>query len=100
MDAGKIDGFGNKMFTQLANLFFKGNFSDMLNESRIITRKAFDEIKFDAMQLDSTYQMSIRGLKKKQKIFEIEGNEGRRIGGQRKMKRIQTGSRLIKRLII
>ena len=100
LDAGKIDGFGNKMFTQLANLFFKGNLSDMLNESRIITRKAFDEIKFDAMQLDSTYQMSIRGLKKKQKIFEIEGNEGRRIGGQRKMRRIQTGSRLLKRLII
>ena len=100
LDAGKIDGFGNKMFTQLGNLFFKGNFADMLNESRIITRKAFDEIEFDAMQLDSTYQMSIRGLKKKQRIFEIEGNEGRRIGGQRKMKRIQTCSKLVKRLII
>ena len=100
LDAGKIDGFGNKMFTQLANLFFKSNLSDMLNESRIITRKAFDEIKFDAMQLDSTYQMSIRGLKKKQKFFEIDGNEGRRIGGERKMKRIQTGSKLLKRLII
>jgi glycosyltransferase involved in cell wall biosynthesis len=100
LDAGIIDGFGNKMFTQIANLFFKGNLSDMLNESRIITRKAFDEIEFDAMQLDSTYQMSIRGLKMKQRIFEIEGNEGRRIGGQRKMKRIQTGFRLLKRLII
>ena len=100
LDAGKIDGFGNKMFTKLANLFFKGNLSDTLNESRVITRAAFNELKFDAMQLDSTYQMSIRGLKKKQKIIEIVGNEGRRIGGERKMKRIQTGSRLLKRLII
>ena len=62
LDAGKIDGFGNKMFTKLANLFFKGNLSDTLNESRVITRAAFNELKFDAMQLDSTYQMSIRGL--------------------------------------
>ena len=100
LDAGRIDGFGNKMFTKLANFFFKGNLSDTLNESRVITRTAFDEIKFDAMQLDSTYQMSIRGLKKKQKIIEIVGNEGRRIGGQRKMKRIPTGSRLLKRLVI
>ena len=100
LDAGKIDGFGNKMFTKLANLFFKGNLSDTLNESRVITRAAFNELKFDAMQLDSTYQMSIRGLKKKQKIVEIVGNEGRRIGGERKMKRIQTGLRLFKRLLI
>lgn len=100
LDAGKIDGFGNKMFTKLANLFFKGNLSDTLNESRVITRAAFNELKFDAMQLDSTYQMSIRGLKKKQKMIEMVGNEGRRIGGERKMKRIQTGSRLFKRLII
>jgi len=100
LDAGKIDGFGNKMFTILANLFFKGNLLDTLNESRVITRAAFNELKFDAMQLDSTYQMSIRGLKKKQKIIEIVGNEGRRIGGERKMKRIQTGSRLFKRLMI
>ena len=100
LDAGKIDGFGNKMFTKLANLFFKGNLSDTLNESRVITRAAFNELKFDAMQLDSTYQMSIRGLKKKQKIVEIVGNEGRRIGGERKMKRIQTGLRLFKRLMI
>ena len=100
LDAGKIDGFGNKMFTKFANLCFNGNLSDTLNESRIITRTAFNELKFDAMQLDSTYQMSIRGLKKKQKIIEIVGNEGRRIGGERKMKRIQTGSRLLKRLLI
>ena len=100
LDAGIIDGFGNRMFTKLANLFFKGNLADTLNESRVITRAAFNELKFDAMQLDSTYQMSIRGLKKKQKIIEIVGNEGRRIGGERKMKRIQTGSRLLKRLII
>lgn len=99
LDAGKIDAFGNKMFTYLANLFFKGNLTDTLNESRIITRNAFNQLKFDAMQLDSTYQMSIRGLKLKQKYFEIIGNEGERIGGERKMRPFHTGCLLLKRLI-
>ena len=69
LDAGTIDAFGNRMFTFFANLFFNGNLTDALNESRIITRAAFNELKFDAMQLDSTYQMSIRGLKKKQRYL-------------------------------
>ena len=94
LDAGTIDAFGNRMFTFFANLFFNGNLTDALNESRIITRIAFNEIKFDAMQLDSTYQMSIRGLKRKQKICEIIGNEGERVGGTRKMKPLGTGSSL------
>jgi glycosyltransferase involved in cell wall biosynthesis len=46
-DAGIIDRFGNRMFTKLANLFFGGNLTDTLNEFRIITRKAFKELKFD-----------------------------------------------------
>ena len=100
LDAGIIDGFGNKMFTFVANLIFNGSMTDTLNESRSITRKAFEELKFDAMQLDSTFQMSIRGMKRKQKIFEIVGNEGRRIGGKRKMKPFQTGCRLVKRILV
>tara|TARA_Y100000310_G_scaffold9097_1_gene9563 strand:+ start:2291 stop:2956 length:666 start_codon:yes stop_codon:yes gene_type:complete len=99
LDAGIIDTFGNKMFTFFANLFFRGNLTDTLNESRIITRDAFNELKFDAMQLDSTYQMSIRGLKTKQKYFEIIGNEGERIGGKRKMRPFHTGCLLVKRAI-
>jgi len=100
LDAGLIDGFGNKMFTFVANIIFNGNMTDTLNESRCITRKAFEELKFDAMQLDSTFQMSIRGMKKKQRIVEIVGNEGRRIGGKRKMKPFQTGCRLVKRILM
>tara|TARA_Y100001936_G_scaffold149484_1_gene145870 strand:+ start:35581 stop:36246 length:666 start_codon:yes stop_codon:yes gene_type:complete len=100
LDAGLIDGFGNKMFTFVANVIFGGNMTDTLNESRSITRKAFEELKFDAMQLDSTFQMSIRGMKRKQKMIEIVGNEGRRIGGKRKMKPFQTGCRLVKRILV
>ena len=71
LDAGRIDAFGNRMFAFFTNLFFGGNLTDVLNESRLITRKAMEEIKFDTVGLDSTLQMTIRGLKKRQKIFEI-----------------------------
>ena len=79
------------MFAFLANVFFGGYWTDTLNESRIISKKAFAELNFDAMDLSSTQQMSIRGLKRGQKICEIIGNEGERVGGTRKMKPLGTG---------
>tara|TARA_B100000029_G_C17509087_1_gene935578 strand:- start:866 stop:1543 length:678 start_codon:yes stop_codon:yes gene_type:complete len=100
LDAGKIDSFGNRFFTFLCNILFEGNLTDSLNESRVITRKAFRELQFDALGLDSTLQMTIRGLKNKQKIIEIPGNEGRRIGGERKIQSFKTGRLLLKRIII
>ena len=94
LDAGIIDRFGNRMFTFLVNVFFGGHYTDALNESRIISRKAFEQLKFDALKLDSTQQMCVRGLKKRQKICEIIGNEGERIGGKRKMKPLYAGALL------
>jgi hypothetical protein len=94
-----MDAFGNKLFAFLTNLFFGGDLTDVLNESRLITRKAMTEIKFDAIGFDSTLEMSIRGLKKRQKIFEIVGNEGKRIGGKRKVQTFQTGCLLVKRIV-
>ena len=94
LDAGIIDTFGNKMFAFLGNVFFGGHWTDTLNESRIISRNAFNELRFDAMDMSSTQQMSIRGLKRRQKICEIIGNEGKRIGGKRKMRPISTGASL------
>ena len=99
LDAGIIDTFGNKMFTFLANVFFGGYWTDTLNESRIISKKAFQELNFNAMDLSSTQQMSIRGLKRRQKICEILGNEGERIGGVRKMKPLPVGASLSLRII-
>ena len=99
LDAGKLDSFGNKMFTFFVNLFFRGNLTDSLNESRIITRKAMEELNFDAFGFDSTLQMSIRGLKRKHRFAEIIGNEGKRIGGERKINSFSTGILLTKRII-
>ena len=98
-DAGLIDGFGNRMFTFFANLFFGGNLPDTLSSSRAITRKAWDEIKMDELGLSNVYQISIRGMIKKQKIFSLAANEPARIGGERKMHRIPTGIQLSLRLL-
>tara|TARA_Y100001936_G_scaffold225417_1_gene243885 strand:+ start:29447 stop:30118 length:672 start_codon:yes stop_codon:yes gene_type:complete len=93
-DAGLIDGFGNKLFTFLANIFYGGKLVDTLSSSRAITRKAWNEIRLDDFDMTLVYQMSIRGLIKKQKIVDIDGNEPARIGGKRKMYRIPTGLKL------
>jgi len=100
LDAGRMDTFGNKMFTFLVNMFFGGHLTDALNLSRIITRKSMLQLKFDADGLDSTTQMSIRALKQKHKIIAISGNEGRRIGGKRKMEPIPVGWDLTKLIIL
>ena len=98
-DAGLIDGSGNRMFTFFANLFFGGNLSDTLSSSRAITKKAWNEIKLDELGLSDVYQISIRGLIKKQKIISLDANEPARIGGERKMHRIPTGIQLASRLL-
>jgi len=94
-----IDYFGNKMFAFLVNVFFGGHWTDSLNESRIISRKAFSDLDFDSLQMGSTQLMSIRGLKKKQKICELVGNEGARIGGKRKMRPLHVGADLSRQIL-
>ena len=93
-DANFIEWFGNKMFVFLANAFFCGNYTDTLNESRIISRKAYEELNFNALKMDSTQQLSIRGLIKKQKIVELVGNEPARVGGKKKMRPLPVGASL------
>ena len=98
-DAGMIDGFGNKMFAFMTNIFFGGKLTDSLNCSRLFTRKAISEINLSELSLCAVEQISARGLKRKQLIYEIVGNERARVGGERKMHRIPTGSTLTSMII-
>ena len=94
-----IDGFGNKMFAFMTNIFFGGKLTDSLNCSRLFTRKAILEINLSELSLCAVEQISARGLKRKQRIYEIVGNERARVGGERKMHRIPTGSTLTSMII-
>ena len=98
-DARMIDGFGNKMFTFITNILFGGKLTDALSSSRLFTRKAILEIKLNELSLCAVEQISARGMKRKQRFYEIIGNERARIGGERKMHRIPTGSALVSLII-
>ena len=93
-DAGHVDRFGNNMFTFLVNVFFGGHLTDALNGFRIIRRDVMLDLKTDAQYLNIEQQTCIRILKKKYKIYEIDGKEPKRIGGQRKMRPIIVGAQL------
>jgi len=93
-DAGALDRFGNNMFTFFVNVFFGGHLTDALNGFRIIKREVMLDLKTDAQFLNIEQQICIRALKKKYSIYEIDGKEPKRIGGQRKMRPLIVGAQL------
>jgi len=98
-DANWLDRFGNNMFTFLVNSFFGGNYTDALNGFRIIRRSIWNNLKTDAQYLNIEQQTCIRLAKLKIPIFEIEGREPKRIGGERKMRPLTTGAQLSYQII-
>ena len=98
-DANLLDRFGNNMFTFLVNSFFGGNYTDALNGYRIIKRSLWNKLKTDAQYLNIEQQTCIRLAKLKIPIFQIEGREPKRIGGERKMRPLITGAQLSYQII-
>ena len=98
-DANWLERFGNNMFTFLVNTFFGSNYSDALNGFRVIKREIWDELNTDAQYLNIEQQTCIRLAKLKIPIFEIEGREPKRIGGERKMRPLTTGAQLSYQII-
>ena len=98
-DANWLERFGNNMFTFLVNSFFGGTYTDALNGFRIIKRKLWDELKTDAQFLNIEQQTCIRLAKRKIPIYEIEGMEPKRIGGERKIRPLTTGAQLSYQII-
>lgn len=91
-----IRGIGNKVFTLIANIIWRGNLTDSINGFRAIKKKKFREINSDAHGFGIEYQMSIRALKSKFKIKEIPTYEGDRIGGKSTAHTLATGWLFIK----
>ncbi len=91
-------GFGNKGFTIIANILWKGNLTDSINGFRAIKKQVFNELKPDSEGFVIEYQLSIRALKKGYKIKEISTYEGDRIGGSSTARTIPTGLYFIKLL--
>jgi len=98
-DPGPITGFGNRMFTFLVNVFFGGNCEDTLDGFKIIKKNVLLDLKIDANGENFEQHICIRALKSGVQIYEIEGDEPERIGGERKMKPFATGIELSKQII-
>ncbi len=87
----KVRKFGNKFFTILANIAFKGKLTDSINGFRGINKSAFKKINPDAKGFGIEYQVSMRALKNKLKITEIPTTENERIGGKSTAGTFSTG---------
>jgi glycosyltransferase involved in cell wall biosynthesis len=95
----KIRKFGNKMFTLVSNILFRGNLTDSINGFRGITKSSFKKINPNAHGFGIEFQTSIRALKSKMKIFEFPTIEKDRIGGKSTAGTFKTGWYFIKLLI-
>ena len=62
-------------------------------------RKAFDALKLDAQHLSWVIQSSIRFATHGFRVGEIGADEGKRIGGKRKMRPFHTGMELLRMML-
>lgn len=94
--------WANLLLNRLANLLFNTsqNFvSDSINGFRGFKKNLINELSIDATGYDIEYQMTIRCLIQKKKIYEFPTIEGQRIGGYSKAYALPTGIKFIVRLI-
>ena len=77
-----IRGFGNRFFTVIANMLWKGRLTDSINGFRAIKKSRFMELNPDSHGFGIEFQISILALKHKLIIREIPTTEGDRIGGK------------------
>ena len=84
-------GFGNRVFTLLANVCFKGNYTDTINGFRALKKEKLRKLNIDAQGFGIEYQISMRAMKLGYKIAETPTYEGDRIGGKSTAGTVHTG---------
>jgi len=102
-DDDALTAFGNWMFTTLMNVFFGGNYTDVMVMYRAYRKNLPEEL---GAFRDETYQpwerlfgtvcglepiLSMRCAKRKLRTSEIPGDEPARIGGTRKLQPFRWG---------
>jgi glycosyltransferase involved in cell wall biosynthesis len=102
-DDSFLTGIGNKLFTGMVNLLFKGKYTDVLVGFRGYQRSAIEKMRlYDSMQEHwlrkhcfylNSWELgsSIRAAKLGLRIAEIPGNEPERIGGNSKLSIVKNG---------
>lgn len=92
-------GFGNRIFTLLANVIFGGNYTDTINGFRAMRKDKLERLHIDAQGFGIEYQISIRAIKLNYKVSEFPTYEGDRIGGKSTAGTFSTGLYVLSLLI-
>jgi glycosyltransferase involved in cell wall biosynthesis len=90
-----LTAIGNRCFTASANLMFGTRYTDLLVGYRGYRKALFEPLRLDAEGLSWPAQEAIRFARAGHKVGEIPGDEPKRIGGQRKMKILNTGLEIL-----
>lgn len=102
-DDDLFTGLGNKILTKMINFLFKCHYTDTLVAFRAYRRDAIEKMHLHEQHKEclfgkNFFEMhswetgsSIRAAKLKLKVYEIPGDEPKRIGGERKMSILKNG---------
>jgi hypothetical protein len=74
--------------------------TDSINGYRAISKSLADQLALDALDYTIEYQMTIRAMRKRAKIYEFPTHEHSRIAGETGASSIPTGLRFLKRFFI
>ncbi len=91
-DDSLVTGFGNFLFTNLVNLCFGGNYTDVLVIFRAYRKEVIKDCGLDNLVMDTFTQLqTIRCAKFKKRTADIPADEPKRIAGFRKLRIIRDG---------
>ena len=95
LDDDWLTGFGNKMFTTIANIMFRAHFTDLLVGYKAYRKNIGQNLGLDAVGLSWPCQTSLRFDWNGYRVTEIPADEPPRIGGERKMRPFKTGREIV-----
>jgi glycosyltransferase involved in cell wall biosynthesis len=98
-DDDALTAIGNRMFTFMTNTMFHTSYTDVLVGFRAHRKALFETLGMDSPGLSWPLQEAIRFAAAGGRIGEIPGDEPKRIGGQRKMKIMRTGTEILRLLL-
>lgn len=91
-DDDPVTAFGNWMFTTMANLFYRGNITDLCVMYRGFRKNLVYELQLSRSRHPMMeIELMVRGLKRGLKMIDIPADEPARIGGVRKMRIFYNG---------
>ena len=106
-----LTGFGNWLFTSIANILHRGNYTDAMVIYRAYKKQLIYDLELDQDKWFKTPEtlfrckvsweplLSIRATRRKLKIGEIPGDEPLRIGGERKLRILPWGATFLYQFI-